>query len=304
MATLAVVGATMMDMIAYVDRVPGAGETIVGSRFALGFGGKGANQAVAAARFGATVSMINAVGNDDFGAMHIANFSQQSVDAAHVMVKTGSSGVAPIWVEPNGTNRIIIVPGANDALLPHEAAAAVATIPDLRAIVGQLEIPQSVTTAAFAQAKNLGAITVLNPAPATTISQELLAVTDWLIPNEVEFEMLHPRSASPNSDESILAFVHDYGVRLCVTLGNKGAALATKDNEVVRIPAPQVNAVDTTGAGDCFVGAFVHGLMQGLTEERAVALACNAASLSVQRHGTQTSFPTYEEAAAMFKEQQ
>lgn len=304
MATVAVIGATMMDMIAYVDRVPAAGETIIGSRFALGFGGKGANQAVAAARFGASVSMINAVGDDDFGGMHIANFKEQGVDPTHVSVKTGSSGVAPIWVEANGMNRIIIVPGANDLLAPHEATQAIDALSDLKAVVGQLEIPQSVTAAAFAQAKNRGAVTVLNPAPAAPISDELREVTDWLVPNEVEFAMLHPRQVPAENDEAILSFARHFNVRVCVTLGERGAALATIDGRVVWISAPSVNAVDTTGAGDCFVGAFVHGLTHGLNEEKAVALACNAASLSVQRHGTQTSFPTVEEAAAMWKEQQ
>lgn len=304
MATIAVVGATMMDMIAYVDRVPLAGQTLVGSRFALGFGGKGANQAVAAARFGSTVFMVNAVGSDDFGAMHVTNFKEQGVDATYVHVKDGSSGVAPIWVEGNGMNRIVIVPGANDSLLPEEAVHAITHMPDIDAVVGQLEIPQPVTAAAFAQARKRGALTILNPAPAAPISHELLAVTDWLIPNEVEFEMLHPAQQSPDSNEAILSFAHHYKVRVCVTLGDRGAALASQHGVITRIPAPSVHAVDTTGAGDCFVGAFVFGLTQGLTEEKAVALGCNAASLSVQRHGTQTSFPTHEEAESMWKEQQ
>lgn len=301
MATIAVIGATMMDMIAYVDRVPASGETLIGKSFALGFGGKGANQAVAAARFGSRVSMINAVGDDDFGAMHIENFKVQGVDSTFVLVKSGSSGVAPIWVEGSGTNRIVIVPGANDALAADEAAHAITQIPNLDAVVGQLEIPQAVTAAAFNQARKMGAKTFLNPAPASSISTDLLGATDWLIPNEVEFSMLHPEQAAPESDGALKTFAEHFGVRTCVTLGQNGAALITDKGDIVRIPAPQVDAVDTTGAGDCFVGGFVHGIANGLPEEKAVALGCNAASLSVQRPGTQSSFPTIEEAAQMWK---
>ena len=302
MSSIAVIGSTMMDMIAYVDRIPVAGETLVGHRFALGFGGKGANQAVAAARFGSSVAMINAVGSDDFGAMHIANFAEQGVNTDHVTTKAGSSGVAPIWVEADGTNRIIIVPGANELLTQAEVVQAINTLGSLDVVIGQFEIPQNVTAAAFAAAAAKGAVTVLNPAPSAPITADLLEVSDWLIPNEVEFAALHPRGLTPDTDEAIVEFANAYGVRVCVTLGAKGAALVTRQNTVVRIAAATVEAVDTTGAGDCFVGGFAHGLASGLDEEMAVTLGCAGASLSVQRSGTQTSFPTPDEAVQMWKQ--
>jgi ribokinase len=298
---IAVVGSTMMDMVAYTPRVPVAGETLVGDRFVLGFGGKGANQAVAASRFGASVSMVNAVGSDDFGGMHLENFARQGINCDHVIRKPGSSGVAPIWVEPDGSNRIIIVPGANNLLTPEEAIHAVQALAPLDVVIGQFEIPQEVTAEAFSEARKRGAVTVLNPAPSATITPELLHVTDWLIPNEVEFAALHPQGASPDSDEAIVQLAQTYKVRVCVTLGSLGAALVTQGGDVVRIPAPSVRAIDTTGAGDCFVGAFAYALATGLTEESAVALACAAASLSVQREGTQTSFPKPEEAVALLE---
>lgn len=290
-----VVGSTMIDMIAYVERAPSAGETVVGQRFVTGFGGKGANQAVSARRFGATVHMVNAVGTDAFGAETLQNFEREGVDTRHVTKAEGASGVAPIWVEPDGTNRIIVIPGANHAMTEQQAVDAIAAIGDIAVVIGQLEIPQQVTAAAFEAARERGAITVLNPAPFAPIDARLLAAADWLVPNEVEFAGLHPEGQLPD-DNTMLQLPTD--AKLLVTLGGAGAALV-EDGFVQRIPAPEVRAIDTTGAGDCFVGAFAYALAAGHPAHAAVKLGVAAASLSVTRPGTQTSFPSAEEAAAL-----
>jgi ribokinase len=290
---IAVVGSLNIDLVTYTSRVPGAGETVVGDRFVMGFGGKGANQAVMAARLGARVSMVGALGDDVYAGMTVDNLIAQDVDAAHVARVTGSSGVAPIWVEPDGTNRIIVVGGANDAVDPAAAASAVRSLTGVVAVVGQLEIPQRVTAAAFEAAREVAAATILNPAPAAALDADLLDGADWLIPNETEFAILAGiERFDPSDDEALVAFARRVRSRLLVTLGSRGVALVTEAGAVVRVAAVQVEAVDTTGAGDAFVGAFAYGLAAGLPELTAVRIGIGCASDSVTRHGTQSSFAT------------
>jgi ribokinase len=289
-----VVGSTMIDQIAYAARMPGRGETVIGDRFAQGFGGKGANQAVMARLMGAEVAMVNAVGEDSYGAETIANFQSFGIDTTYVRREPGSSGVAPIWVEPDGSNRIIVIPGANDGLLPAHGAAAVTEQDRVDVVIGQFEIGQAVTTAAFAAAHERGAVTLLNPAPAAAVRAELAAVTDWLIPNEHEFAIIAAAAGLSDDVEdpgALAAFAAGLDVRLLVTLGERGAAIVTEDGTVRRVETPSVNAVDTTGAGDAFVGAFAFGLASGWSEEQAARLGCAVAAESVLRPGTQKSFP-------------
>lgn len=291
---LTVVGSTMIDQIAYVARVPERGETVVGDRFAQGFGGKGANQAVMARLMGARVAMVNSLGDDGYGEQTLANFARYGIDTTHVRRVPGSSGVAPIWVEPDGSNRIIVVPGANAGLRPEHGAAAVAAQERVDAVIGQFEIDQAVTTAAFRAARDRGAITILNPAPGAAIAPDLAASSDWIIPNETEFAIIASAAGLPHDpdDPGTLARVAAaLGARLLVTLGERGAVLVGQSGEVRVIPAPQVEAVDTTGAGDAFVGAFAYGLASGRDEVAAVRLGCAIAAESVRRPGTQASFP-------------
>jgi ribokinase len=302
-AVIAVVGSLNVDMIAYAPRVPGPGETIIGSSFAMGFGGKGANQAAMAARFGDPVAMVGALGEDVYAAMTEENLDAQGIDRRFVARVPGSSGVAPIWVEADGTNRIIVVPGANDLVDAEAAAAAVRAIEDLRVVIGQFEIPHLVTRSAFAAARGRGAISILNPAPAAAIDPGLLEVTDWLIPNEVEFGILAGLSTyDVRRDEPFLEFARRVRCRLAVTLGRHGAVIVRPDSGVERLPAAEVEAVDTTGAGDAFVGAFGYGLARGLDEVAAARLAIACASDSVTREGTQKSFPTPDRARQLLAE--
>ena len=296
-----VVGSTMIDLIAYADRLPEAGETLVGTSFAMGFGGKGANQAVAAARLGARVALVNTVGEDAYGAETLANLAEQGVDTTYVRRVPGSSGVAPIWVDGAGMNRIIIVPGAN-LHVPPELGVEAFDVLRPGVVVGQFEIPQHVTAAAFAAARASGAVTVLNPAPAADPDPLLLAATDWLVPNEHELALLGGEALDgdePAEDTLIADLGERLGVSLVVTLGVRGAAVRPRGGSVVRVPAVPARAVDTTGAGDAFVGAFAVGLARGWHAVDAARLGCAFAADSVTRAGTQRSFADRAGAAAI-----
>jgi ribokinase len=293
---IVVVGSLNVDQIAYTSRVPAAGETVMGDRFVMGFGGKGANQAVMARRLGARVEFVGALGQDVFADMTIENMAGQGIDTRFIARVPGSSGVAPIWVEPDGTNRIIVVAGANDRVEPGVAASAVRSLERVDVVVGQLEIPQAATAAAFAAAHERGARTVLNPAPAAPLDDELLAVTDWLIPNETELTIL---AAADGGEDRFRTYAERTGTRLVVTLGGEGALLVGREGANERIPATPVTPVDTTGAGDAFVGAFAYGLAAGLPELEAARLGVALASDSVTKPGTQASFATSDEASAL-----
>jgi ribokinase len=294
-----VVGSTMMDLVAFTERVPAAGETIVGDAFSTGFGGKGANQAVMARLLGARVSMVACVGDDANGRLVRDELARRGVDVTGVQVRSdAASGVAMIWVEPDGTNRIVILPGAN-ALVDARAAASIAGADAAAVVVGQLEAALDATLEAFAAARRVGATTILNPAPVAPLPPALLAVTDWLVPNEVEFALLSG-GGDADDDAALAAFAAATATRLVVTLGDRGAALVGADGTVVRHPARDVDAVDTTGAGDAFVGAFATALASGQDEERAVAVALALASDTVRRPGAQASYPDEASARALW----
>ena len=298
---IVVVGSAMIDLVAFADRLPDPGETLVGKRFLQGFGGKGANQAAAAVRFGAALTMVAAVGDDPNGRAIRANLVEQGVGVDDVAVVSGTTGVAAIWVDGAGMNRIIIVPGTNALVEPAAAAAAVRRIRPA-VVVGQLEIPQAATGAAFAAAREVGATTILNPAPGAPIGPALLAVTDWLVPNETEFVALGGRAlgGSHENEAAAIASLGDELDRgLVVTLGDRGAALRPRGGDIEWIAARAVVAVDTTGAGDAFVGAFAAGLGLGWSPSAAAALGCTAGSDSVTRAGAQGSYPDRASAAAL-----
>ena len=295
MVSIAVVGSTNIDMVAYSDQIPERGETVTGKDFAIGFGGKGANQAVMAARLGVQTYMVGAVGDDVFGQSAIKNFTDQGVNTEFLATVPGSSGVAPIWVDGDGDNRIIVVPGANAKVTVAQVESAINSIKDLRVVVGQFEIPVEVTTAAFAAARKLGITTILNPAPYRDIPAELLAVTDWLIPNSHEFQDLHPQHLEPKTDGVIADYAAAQKINLVVTLGEDGVVIA--DGAITKVAAQKVKPVDTTGAGDCFVGSFAFGLAQQMSPAKAAALGCQAAGLSVTRLGAQSSYPATSEVA-------
>lgn len=284
----------MIDLISYSSRVPEAGETIVGNSFQMTFGGKGANQAVMASILGSRVGFINCLGKDVYGDSYRENLEKYDIDLTYLTEGKSPTGVATILVETDGTNRIVIVPGANFELTQEVAREGVLNFTP-RVVVGQLEVSGNATFGAFLAAKEIGATTILNPAPATGIAalpEGLLELTDWLIPNENEFLAL---SNEVVSESSISSFVSGKEFSLIVTLGEEGVIFANQSGDLVAYPAGKVDAVDTTGAGDAFVGAFAHGLAQGLDPTGAIMLGLDRATDSVTRKGTQISYTAKNE---------
>ncbi len=294
-AVIAVVGSAMMDLTAYADVLPEAGQTLAGQLFTTGFGGKGANQAVMAAHCGAEVHFIGKLGNDVFGTAIAENFVKVGINSQYVDRSETPNGVAHIWVDGHGENRIIIIPGANHEIEIARAVAAINAIEALQIVVAQCEIVQEVTTAAFKAAKARGCITILNPAPYQQLSAELLELTDWLIPNETEFRELH--GSLPSNDEILKSFRP--GKSSIVTLGSEGAVYISPQGDLHRVSAPKVTAVDTTGAGDSFVGSFAYSLASGKDPVAAMSFGIKVASLSVTRKGAQSSYPDQAEIATL-----
>jgi ribokinase len=290
-AVIAVVGSAMIDLTAYAKVIPAPGQTLEGDLFTTGFGGKGANQAVIAAHCGAQVHFVGKLGNDLFGDSIAENFKKLGIGSQFLERSDTPNGVAHIWVDSNGENRIVIIPGANYEIESKKAVDAIESIADLAVVVAQCEIKQEVTLAAFSAAKARGCVTILNPAPYQPLSKELLEVTDWIIPNETEFKELHGQL--PTSDDVLKSFRP--GKNSIVTLGSEGAVLITSDGNLSRVGAPTVNAVDTTGAGDAFVGVFAFGLASGKNPEDAMKLGIKVASMSVTRKGAQSSYPSQAE---------
>jgi ribokinase len=289
---IAVVGSANTDLITFGDAFPRPGETIFGQNFDLGFGGKGANQAIAARLCGAEVLMVARVGNDLFGEATIRNFASFGVDTTHVRVLEGvSTGVAPIFVEPSGQNRIIVVKGANDRLLPADVDAAAAQLRTVDTIILQFEIPLATIyhTVRFARGHNIRCI--VNPAPALPADLAQLAAADYFIPNETEAELItgHAVRTVEEAGACAQALLQKGFRKVILTLGARGALLAAAAG-TVHVPPYTVSAVDTTGAGDAFIGSLAVFLAEGIAEKDAVARANLYAGLSTTRIGTQKSF--------------
>ena len=289
---IAVVGSANVDLTTFNDVFPRPGETIFGKKFDLGFGGKGANQAAAARLCGANVGMVAKVGSDLFGPATIKNFESQGIDATHVRIAEGlSSGVAPIFVDPNGQNRIIVVKGANDSLSPEDVDAAAPLLLKADTIVMQFEIPLRTVyhTVKFARDHRIRCI--VNPAPAQPIEFKEIGAANYFIPNESEAEAITGMPVQSVDDARKCAeFLLRQGMRrVVITLGARGS-LAAGPQGMEHIPAFQVQAVDTTGAGDAFIGSFAVFLGEGLSEKGALTRASLYAALSTTKVGTQKSF--------------
>jgi ribokinase len=300
---IAVVGSANVDLTTFADAFPRPGETIFGSSFDMGFGGKGANQAVAARLCGADVLMVAKVGNDLFGEATVKNFAALGIDNSLVRIVDGvSSGVAPIFVEPNGQNRIIVVKGANDTLRPADVEAAAGTLRGVDAIILQFEIPLETIyyTVQFAKANKIRCI--VNPAPAQPVDLDSLRHADYFIPNETEAEALTglPVKSIEEATACAGAFLKKGFRRVILTLGERGSLLAGAEGSEVVAPCA-VAPKDTTGAGDAFIGSFAVFLAEGLAEKDALAHANLYAALSTTKVGTQKSFPTRTEFDAEWK---
>ncbi len=296
--TVVVVGSLNMDLVVRVPRLPLAGETLAGRTFAQVPGGKGGNQAVAAARLGAHVAMIGRVGADGNGASLRAGLQDEGIDcSALATCETAPTGVALISVDEAGRNSIVIVAGSNGELTPGDIAGQEAMLASADVLVCQLETPPDTVKAALAAGRRLGKTVILNPAPAVgPLPDAWLPLVDYLIPNEIEAAALTgmPIGTPEQAAQAAQALRRQGARNVLITLGASGV-LAALDSGTTHFQAPRVAAVDTTAAGDTFIGAFAAQLARRVPVEAAVRFAQRAAALSVTREGAQPSIPMLAE---------
>jgi ribokinase len=295
-----VVGSTNIDLTFRTERLPVAAETLAGQTFHFGHGGKGANQAVMAARLGAEVAFVSRVGRDVFGEQALANLRGQGIGTRFVSLDDArATGVAGIIVDDQARNCILVIPGANLGLSPQNVRDAADTIRAADAVICQLEVPLETVAEAFRIAREAGVRTILNPAPAQGLPEKLLLLTDICVPNGGEATMLTDLPLADGDDFTTVArALRRRGPRtVLVTLGEKGV-LVLEEDVCERLPAPQVRAVDTSGAGDAFVGSLAVFLAEGCSLREAARRANVVAALSVTRLGTQASYPQRAEVEA------
>jgi len=286
-----------MDLVVKSPRIPAVGETILGEDFIMTPGGKGANQAVAAAKLGAEVYFITKLGNDIFAEQSLKNFKKEGVNTKYVIqTEEAPSGVALITVDDAGNNVIVVAPGANQMLSPDDVKKAESDISSSGALVAQLEIPLETVEFAAQLANDSGVPFILDPAPAQKLGPELLKMVDVLKPNETEAQILTGIEVTSNRDSARRAAkkLLEYGVKsVILTMGAKGFLLAN-DDKMEFVPAVKVNAIDATAAGDAFTGSLAVGIAQGKTLADAASFANYVAALSVTKMGAQSSMPTRE----------
>ncbi|KAA9007739.1 ribokinase [Paenibacillus spiritus] len=295
MGKVTVVGSAAMDLTVHVHKRPAAGETVIGSRLYLSPGGKGANQAVAAARLGAETFFVGCIGKDGYGEMIRRNLLSQGVDVSWLEdTDACGSGTAHITLsEADGDNSIVVIQGANALVNPDLVRRAAARLKESDVVLIQNEIPADAIDSVLDCCRTCGVKTILNPAPAGGLAPETLLKATWVIPNEHE---LHAWFPEQNLEDVLKA----YPGKVIVTLGEQGAVYWEKD-AVVRIPSYKVEAIDTTGAGDTFVGALGAALSEGQPIKEALRFANAAAALSVQQLGAQGGMPVREEVEQLLK---
>ncbi|MEK8204788.1 ribokinase [Paenibacillus sp. FSL R5-0636] len=300
---IVVIGSLNMDMVVRTNRSPDAGETLIGQAFALSPGGKGANQAVAAARLGAEVSMIGRVGKDTFGSEMLEIIRNEGIHIEHISVSEHqATGVASIIIEEDGENRIIVVPGANIELTVEDIQALEAVISQTKIIVLQLEMDLAMSEQAIAIAHRKGIPVILNPAPARVLKDEMLAQVSYLTPNETEAGILSGMTVdSAETAEQAARILLQKGVQnVIVTLGSKGALIVNAEGAKA-VPGFPVKAVDTVAAGDSFNGALAQQLVLGKTLEEAVSFANAVGALAVGKEGAIPSLPQLSEVEQFLK---
>lgn len=298
MPTVAVVGSVNMDLVARTMRFPIAGETLIGDTFTTIAGGKGANQAVAAQRLGGRVTLIACVGDDDFGTAMRQGLADEGIDVTHVDVRAGEvSGVALITVDASGENTIIVIPGANGTLSPEDVEGASDSIAGARVLLLQLEVPQAAVVAAARLAHEAGASVILNAAPAAAVPDALLSLAEYVVVNESEIFVMAGEPIADRQD-AVRALQARGARNIVLTLGAAGAVLFAADGRVTTEVAFSVDVIDTTAAGDAFVGAFAVSLAEGLTADEALRRGNAAGALSVTREGAQPSLPRREDVDA------
>jgi ribokinase len=305
---LVVVGSINLDLVSVAPRIPLPGETLTGTSFASFPGGKGANQAFAAARLGARVSMIGKLGNDSFGAELRANLESAGVDTAAVEVESTSSGIAQIITAENGENVIVVTPGANASVSPQYVEKHLDVIRSSSIVLTQLETPLETVEFLTSITRKEGIPLVLDPAPARPLPKSLLERVDWLTPNESETSSLLGLKSQDIPEDELEEVAETLLQRGCrnvlLKLGQRGCFLALGDGRRLPLPAYAVRAIDSTAAGDAFNGAFASALLDGHDPVRAASWASAVAAISVTRRGAQPSMPTNAEVQAFLRERE
>lgn len=299
--SICVVGSINLDMNAYVERFPRPGETLHGHRFTTGYGGKGANQAVMTARLGGRVHMVGRVGDDIFGQDMRRNLANEGIHTDFIFESKGvSSGVAVITIEETGQNNIVVIAGANGLVTPADVERAQAAITDAQVLLCQMEVPMAANLAALRLARAAGVTTIFNSAPVSSeVPEEVYQLADIFCPNESEAELLTGIAVHTLDDARLAAgVILERGAKSAlITLGARGALYVSAETDLHISVAP-VTAVDTTGAGDAFVGSLAYFLAAGRPIEQAIARANAIAAISVQAPGTQTSYPRRDQLPA------
>ena len=296
MKNICVIGSLNMDLVVNVDTMPKPGQTIIGSNFKEVPGGKGANQAVAMARLNGNVSMIGKVGEDGFGQTLINSLKNDKVDTTYIQTSKGATGVALITVDKNAQNSIVVSPGANFEVKEDDIDNNIEAIKNSDIVVLQLETPLNTIKYALNKAKELNKYTILNPAPAVKLDDEIIKNVDLLTPNETELEIISGVSIETEEDiQKAAQIMIEKGVKeLIVTLGSKGSLYINKEKSMFK-KAYKVKAVDTTAAGDSYTGALAVALSQDKNIEDAMDFASKVGALSVLKEGAQSSLPTLED---------
>lgn len=291
-----VIGSTNTDMTAFCAKMPAPGETVLGNDFVMGPGGKGANQAVAAKRLGGDVKFICKVGDDIFGENTIRHFKEEGLDTSGIMVSAKPSGVALITVDESAENSIVVASGANNDYSPEDIMAHREAIEGCDILLMQLEIPVPAVLEAAKIAHEAGKTVVLNPAPALDLPDEIFRHISIFIPNQHELSKYSgmPVSGKDSAGRAAKEMMSRGVGRLIVTMGSKGSLVCEEDGSVF-VPAMKVDAVDTTGAGDCYCGALCVALAEGKPLKEAASFATRAAAVAVQRPGAQVAMPYRKE---------
>lgn len=296
MKNICVIGSLNMDLVVNVDKMPKPGQTIIGSNFKEVPGGKGANQAVAMARLNGNVSMIGKVGEDGFGQTLINSLKNDKVDTTYIKTTKGATGVALITVDNNAQNSIVVSPGANFEVKEEDIDNNIEAIKNSDIVVLQLETPLNTIKYALKKSKELNKYTILNPAPAVKLDDEIIKNVDLLTPNETELEIISGVSIETEEDiQKAAQIMIEKGVKeLIVTLGSKGSLYINKEKSIFK-KAYKVEAVDTTAAGDSYTGALAVALSKDKNIEEAMDFASKVGALSVLKEGAQSSLPTLED---------
>ena len=296
MKNICVIGSLNMDLVVNVDTMPKPGQTIIGSNFKEVPGGKGANQAVAMTRLNGNVSMIGKVGEDGFGQTLINSLKNDKVDTTYIQTAKGATGVALITVDKNAQNSIVVSPGANFEVKEDDIDNNIEAIKNSDIVVLQLETPLNTIKYALNKAKELNKYTILNPAPAVKLDDEIIKNVDLLTPNETELEIISGVSIETEEDiQKAAQIMIEKGVKeLIVTLGSKGSLYINKEKSMFK-KAYKVEAMDTTAAGDSYTGALAVALSQDKNIEDAMDFASKVGALSVLKEGAQSSLPTLED---------